>query len=144
MRSAQTRWEMTALFLLGGVGYLALELAWRGMTHWSMFWAGGACLCLLQALGRGPVRALPAQAGLGTAGVCVIELTIGVLTRGMGLEIWDYSAEWGNVAGLICPKYTLLWYLLCLWLLGVMRLLQRWTALPQKTYKQDCICPAEA
>ena len=36
MRSAQTRWEMTALFLLGGVGYLALELAWRGMTHWSM------------------------------------------------------------------------------------------------------------
>ena len=68
MRSAQTRWEMTTLFLLGGVGYLALELAWRGMTHWSMFWAGGGCLCLLQALARGPVPARAPAASAVPAG----------------------------------------------------------------------------
>lgn len=144
MHSAQTRWETAALFLLGGTGYLALELAWRGTTHWSMFWAGGACLCLLEALACGPVRMLPGQAALGTAGVCAVELGVGLLTRGLGLTIWDYSAEWGNLAGLICPKYTLLWYLLCLWLLGVMRALRRWAARPIKPYKQDRTCPAEA
>ena len=40
--------EWTSLFFLGGGAYAALELAWRGTTHWTMFLAGGACLCLLQ------------------------------------------------------------------------------------------------
>ena len=39
------------------------------------------------------------------------------------LSVWDYSREWGNLAGLICPKYTLLWLLLCTWVVLVMRLL---------------------
>ena len=40
------------LFAMGGTAYLALEIAWRGTTHWTMFLAGGACLCALDALGR--------------------------------------------------------------------------------------------
>ena len=40
--------EQLSLFFLGGGAYAALELAWRGTTHWTMFAAGGACLCLLQ------------------------------------------------------------------------------------------------
>ena len=30
-----------SLFLLGGGAYAALELAWRGTTHWTMFLTGG-------------------------------------------------------------------------------------------------------
>ena len=34
--------EPIILFALGGAGYQAIELAWRGTTHWTMFAAGGA------------------------------------------------------------------------------------------------------
>ena len=37
--------ERASLFLLGGGAYAALELAWRGTTHWTMFLTGGVCLC---------------------------------------------------------------------------------------------------
>ena len=47
--------ERLSLFCLGGGAYAALELAWRGTTHWTMFLAGGVCLCLLQALAAGPL-----------------------------------------------------------------------------------------
>ena len=56
------------LFLLGGGGYAALELAWRGTTHWTMFAAGGACLCLLQMLADRPLP-LAGAAAVGAAGV---------------------------------------------------------------------------
>ena len=47
--------ERLSLFCLGGGAYAALELAWRGTTHWTMFLAGGVCLCLLQALAAAPL-----------------------------------------------------------------------------------------
>ena len=35
------------LFETGGLLYLLLELLWRGWTHWTMFFLGGACfICL--------------------------------------------------------------------------------------------------
>ena len=36
-------------------------------------------------------------------------------------EVWDYTAEWGNVAGLICPRYSFYWFLLCGWVIFVLR-----------------------
>lgn len=124
------RWEAAALFLLGGMGYLGLELAWRGFTHWTMFFAGGVSLCLLSWFDDRFCWPLPAAALLAAGGVSGIELAFGlVCTRLLRLQVWDYSAEWGNVAGLICPKYSFLWFLLCFWLLAVLRLLRR---LPEK------------
>ena len=61
------------LFAMGGTAYLALEIAWRGTTHWTMFLAGGACLCALDALGRLPLPT-PLLAGIGAVGVSVLEL----------------------------------------------------------------------
>ena len=54
--------ERASLFLLGGGAYAALELAWRGTTHWTMFLTGGVCLCLLQALADRPLPLGPAAA----------------------------------------------------------------------------------
>ena len=109
------------LFAMGGTAYLALEIAWRGTTHWTMFLAGGACLCALDALGRLPLPT-PLLAGIGAVGVSVLELGTGLACRRLlHVEVWDYSQEWGNLAGLVCPKYTALWFLLCLWVLGMMR-----------------------
>ena len=109
------------LFAMGGTAYLALEIAWRGTTHWTMFLAGGACLCALDALGRLPLPT-PLLAGIGAVGVSALELGTGLACRRLlHVEVWDYSQEWGNLAGLVCPKYTALWFLLCLWVLGMMR-----------------------
>ena len=37
------------LFLTGSCVYPTLEMIWRGHTHFSMAFAGGACLCLINA-----------------------------------------------------------------------------------------------
>ena len=70
-------------------------------------------------------RALALLAGIGAVGVSVLELGTGLACRRLlHVEVWDYSQEWGNLAGLVCPKYTALWFLLCLWVLGMMRFLR--------------------
>ncbi len=131
------RWETASLFLLGGTAYLGLELAWRGTTHWTMFFAGGLCLCLLRWFDDSVRCPILAAALLAAGGVSGVELLFGmVCTRLLRLHVWDYSTEWGNVAGLICPKYSFLWFLLCLWLLGGLRLL-RWLSTKSPLYRVE-------
>ena len=122
--------ERAMLFLLGGGGYLAIELAWRGASHWTMFLAGGICLCVLQALAVRPV-CLPLAAGAGAAAVSGLEVCIGLACREvLHIAVWDYSAEWGNLAGLVCPRYCLYWFLLCGWVILVLRVARRFTVSP--------------
>lgn len=122
--------ERAMLFLLGGGGYLAVELAWRGASHWTMFLAGGICLCVLQALAVRPV-CLPLAAGAGAAAVSGLEVCIGLACREvLHIVVWDYSAEWGNLAGLVCPRYCLYWFLLCGWVILVLRVARRFTVRP--------------
>lgn len=122
--------ERAMLFLLGGGGYLAVELAWRGASHWTMFLAGGICLCVLQALAVRPV-CLPLAAGAGAAAVSGLEVCIGLACREvLHIVVWDYSAEWGNLAGLVCPRYCLYWFLLCGWVILVLRAARRFTVRP--------------
>ncbi|MEE0800253.1 MAG: hypothetical protein U0L91_03115 [Gemmiger sp.] len=135
--------ELLALFPLGGTAYLALEIAWRGTTHWTMFFAGGVCLCALQWLEYRPMP-VPVLAAVGAAGVSGVELAFGLVCTGvLHCRVWDYSREWGNLAGLVCPKYSALWYLLCLWLLATMRFVRRGLAarrpsLPEQSGSWDC------
>lgn len=121
----QTMWEQCFLFAMGGTAYLWVELAWRGTTHWTMFLAGGLCFCLLVRL---ETTRLPVAAGaaLAAAGITLLELVVGQACLAVwGLRVWDYRAEWADLAGFICPKYTILWYLLCLWLLWLLRMARR-------------------
>lgn len=122
--------ERMMLFVLGGGGYLGIELAWRGTSHWTMFLAGGVCLCLLQGLAVRPV-CLPLAAGAGAAAVSGLEVCIGLACRELlHVAVWDYSAEWGNLAGLVCPRYCLYWFLLCGWVILVLRVARRVTVRP--------------
>ena len=45
--------------------------------------------------------------------VTTIEYIAGIIfIKGMGVKLWDYSEEWANIDGLICPLYALCWTIL--------------------------------
>lgn len=42
-----------------------------------------------------------------------IEYIAGIIfIKGMKVKLWDYSDQWGNVKGIICPLYSFLWCIL--------------------------------
>ena len=45
--------------------------------------------------------------------ITFIEYIAGLIfIKGMKIKLWDYSNEWCNFQGIICPKYTLYWMML--------------------------------
>ncbi len=102
------------VFLIGGLGYGAIEILSRGYTHWSMVLTGGVCVVGLCEIAQ-RVTFVPAAAVLGAVMITAAEFIVGVGVNLLGgLAVWNYSHEWGNVLGQICPKFTLYWFLLCL------------------------------
>ena len=44
----------------------------------------------------------------------VIELLAGLVSEKLlHARLWDYSGEWGNFMGLICPRFSLFWGIAC-------------------------------
>lgn len=42
-----------------------------------------------------------------------IEYIAGIIfIKGMKIKLWDYTNEWGNIKGIICPKFTFYWVIL--------------------------------
>lgn len=42
----------------------------------------------------------------------VIEYIAGIISIKLAnVRLWDYSNEWGNIQGIICPKFSLIWAL---------------------------------
>lgn len=102
-------WKQTLLFYLGGMCYIAMELCWRGWSHWSMFLLGGLCFLLIGALGKvpSPLPRLP-RALMGAGIVTMLELGCGLIVN-RGFQIWDYRHLPMNFCGQICLPFTLLW-----------------------------------
>ena len=51
------------------------------------------------------------QSGIGAVIVLAVEFISGcVLNLWLGLGVWDYSNQPGNVLGQICPAFGLLWF----------------------------------
>ncbi len=45
--------------------------------------------------------------------VTIIEFIAGLIfIRRMKIKLWDYDNQWGNIMGIICPKYTFFWAIL--------------------------------
>ena len=44
-------------------------------------------------------------------GLTLIELIAGLIfIKGFHMKLWDYSNQWGNFKGLICPLFSLIWF----------------------------------
>lgn len=105
------------LFLcaVGGSLYAAIEILWRGYTHWTMAVLGGACFVICGGLNEWLSWDTPlwTQALICCLAITVAELAAGlILNLWLGLGIWDYSGLPYNLAGQICLGYSCLWYLL--------------------------------
>lgn len=45
--------------------------------------------------------------------VTIIEYIAGIIfIKGMKIKLWDYTDEWGNIEGIICPKFSFFWVIL--------------------------------
>lgn len=100
------------LFLTGSCGYPALELIWRGRTHYSMALAGGICLVLINRVCCDKMQrnSIFSRCVAGSAIITGVEFVVGmVFNSWMGLGVWDYSNMPLNLMGQICLPYSLLW-----------------------------------
>ena len=100
--------QKCAMFLLGGVGYVSMELLWRGWSHGSMFLAGGTCFLLLGRLGKVKKIPLPLRGLAGAGVITAVELITGLIFN-RNFEVWDYRGAPMNFLGQICLPFTLLW-----------------------------------
>lgn len=107
--------QTAGLFALGAAGYAAIEMLWRGRTHWTMALTGGAVLVGLERLHARIQHEKPlAKCAAGAALITTAEFIVGcTVNRRFHMEVWDYSEEPLNLGGQVCAKYALLWLALC-------------------------------
>ena len=110
------------LFGIGGGGYVALELLYRGRSHISMFAAGGVCFLLIGQLDRLRL-AWPVKMVCGAGIITCVEFLTGLLVN-RNYQVWDYRDQPGNLMGQICPRFMLLWIPLSL----LAMVLYRWVS----------------
>lgn len=127
--------QTAGLFLLGSTGYAAIEILWRGYTHWSMALTGGTVLVsLAEVRHRLHGVGLGRRCMAGAACITTAELLVGLtVNRGFGLNVWDYSQEKFNILGQICAKYAGLWFLLSAPAMAAAQKAEKWLAKPAHT-----------
>lgn len=105
------------LFSFGGMFYTSIEMLSRGYSHWSMMLLGGVCFLLIGAINEIIPWEMPlvVQMLIGSIIITTLELFTGcIVNLWLGWNVWDYSDEWGNIIGQICPKFSLYWFFLSL------------------------------
>ena len=117
-------WIDIAVFVLGAGAYGAMEILFRGYTHWTMLITGGACILTIYYM-REWMLGTPLVLGA-LAGALVItayEFFVGIIVNlKFGWGVWDYSALPGNILGQICPAFTAIWFCVCFIFLGIIRI----------------------
>jgi uncharacterized membrane protein len=112
------------LFSLGTLVGWIIELFWRRFVSDSKRWInpgflqgpwlplygfGTILLFLLSSLDI-PIYLL---ALIFLIGLTLLEYVAGIIfVNHFKIKLWDYSRNWGNIKGLICPLYSILWTLL--------------------------------
>lgn len=105
------------LFLIGGFIYVAIELGFRGHSHWTMFLLGGLCFILIGGLNNYIPweMSIIKQGVIGALIVTSLEFIFGlILNLYLNLGIWDYSNMPFNILGQICLPFSIAWFFLSL------------------------------
>ena len=103
------------LFCIGGFLYNIIEVLWRGYSHWTMFFVGGACFNLIGRIHTLCRKGLFQRCTLCALAVTAVEFVSGCLFNlKMKLNVWDYSGMFFNIKGQVCLLYSVLWGFLSL------------------------------
>ncbi|MBQ3063359.1 MAG: putative ABC transporter permease [Clostridia bacterium] len=123
--------EYLFLFCFCATAGWCLEFVYRGFRHHKVVNPGFLTGCCLPIYGMGGVilyflsglklRFLPNEFLRITAILLgamlimtLIELVGGLIAvKYFHVQLWDYSGEWGNFMGVICPKFSVIWGLIC-------------------------------
>lgn len=100
------------LWITGGVIYIALEMLFRGHSHWTMFILGGICFVFLGLINEIIPWEIPLwqQMLVGACIVTVLEFITGcIVNLWLDWGVWDYSNMPGNILGQICPAFFIIW-----------------------------------
>lgn len=116
--------EYLLIYVLGGLLYGAIELMWRGWTHWTMLLCGGLCFLLMYLISALSLPLIK-KCMLSAAAITTVEFFTGCLVNlRLGWGVWDYSAMPYNILGQVCPQFLFLWLGLSLPGLGLCKLLR--------------------
>lgn len=105
------------LFIIGGLLYVLIELAYRGHSHWTMFVLGGLCFVLIGGINNYISWDMPVyeQMMIGSVIITVLEFICGcIVNLWLGWDVWDYSNMPYNVLGQICLPFSILWFFISL------------------------------
>ena len=109
--------KLSLLFLMGGMIYFAIEIAFKGDSHVSMFIVGGMAFLLIGGINNYFDRDMPLAWQMLCSAVIItfLELISGLIVNvWLELGVWDYSNIPLNFMGQICPRFFLIWYFLSL------------------------------
>lgn len=105
--------KLVILFIVGGIAYSMVEMAWRGYTHASMFILGGILFIEIGYINELFTydMGLLVQAAIGAFIITLSELIAGlILNIYLELNIWDYSDIALNFLGQISLPYSVGWF----------------------------------
>lgn len=122
----ETFFYLTFIFILGSVGGWILELFFRKIVHKKWINPGFLSGPYLPIYGLGLITLylvaiidfnietylleLSIKIILVGTLMTLIEYIVGkVFIKFMGIKLWDYSKNYGNVDGVICPLFSLIW-----------------------------------
>ena len=120
------------LFIIGGFIYIGIEIAFRGYTHISMYFAGGICFLLVGLINEVFPwdMAFTSQMLISALIITAVEFLVGLIVNvWLGSNVWDYSRLPYNFMGQVCLLFSNLWFLMSIpailldvwlryWLLG--------------------------
>lgn len=101
------------LTMIGGFTYSLIEILYRGYTHWTMFFIGGISFYIIGCINEKTDVSIFRQMLYGSAIITILEFCAGiVINRILGWNIWDYSNLPFNIAGQICPLFSIIWFII--------------------------------
>lgn len=117
MKILNTTLKYLTLFLIGGITYYFIEIAYRGYSHFSMVIVGGLCFILIGSINELSNKEIPLllQMLISVLLVDIVELISGIIVnRILLLNVWDYSQLKYNYLGQISLNSSIAWFFLSL------------------------------
>ncbi len=85
----------------------------RGLARGPFCPIYGIGICLSYLL-LGSLESFILTALLSMAVATIVEFSVGFLVdRALGRRLWDYTSEKGNILGYVCPRFSVLWGIIC-------------------------------